>query len=148
MTTTESVQERAARLGMDIWLSLLPHAERPHPDRYRSHDIAPAAAYRLTEVNDASDLNPGDVILALSNTDMKLENNRLFAFHSVREAVRQRESVVRLVDSVSAKAVTVYEHLNIPPGRLGIVRPGAVRPAPGLRSRDRSVHRPRARGGS
>jgi hypothetical protein len=103
---------------MDIWLSLLPHAELPEPGRYRSNDNAPAAECRPAEVTEATELSPGDLILApvTMGRERELDTNQLFALHSTREAVRLRESAVRLVESVSAQSIKVYEHLHIPAG--------------------------------
>ncbi|MGW0333542.1 hypothetical protein ACWD0J_16995 [Streptomyces sp. NPDC003011] len=118
ITTQQCAQDRAGNLGMAIWLSLLPHADLPEPNRYRSNDNAPDVDCRPTEVTEAAELSPGDLILApvTMGRERELDTNRLFAFHSIREAVRRRESAVRLVESVSAQSIKVYEHLHIPLG--------------------------------
>ncbi|MGW3308242.1 hypothetical protein ACWDG9_16835 [Streptomyces sp. NPDC001073] len=118
ITTRQTAQDRAGRLGMEIWLSLLPHAELPEPGRSRGNDSASAAECRPAEVAEATQLSSGDLILApvTLGRERELDTDQLFALYSTREAVRRRESAVRLVESVSAQSIQVYEHPHIPAG--------------------------------
>lgn len=114
-TTPETVEERAARLGMAIWLSILPHADNLQPRHKRRPGDVPAEA-RLEQVTEASQLRAGDIILALDNNEHSLENSRAIGYNTVREAVSQRESAVRRVLSVGKVMVKTEPLIHIPTG--------------------------------
>jgi hypothetical protein len=121
MNVTETVQERAGRLGMDIWLSLLPHTELlKRPGHRPSAADRPASEHRLVEVTSTSQLRSGDLILALYNNglDLSLRNKSTFDTLTVREAVHRNESGVCLVDSVTndGTAIMFHQVIHIPLG--------------------------------
>lgn len=124
MNATETAQERAGRLGLEIWLSLLPHDSAvPGTPHRRKPAHRPADEFRLTPVTDPAQLRPRDLILALHNHGFETDNKTLLAAYTTREAVRERESAVCLVKSVDATAVTVHEYINIPLGGWGSCTP-------------------------
>ncbi|MCX4799633.1 hypothetical protein OG497_37900 [Streptomyces sp. NBC_01242] len=116
-TQNETAEERAGRLGMAIWLSLLPHVDMPKAG-YRHHgaEDMPPAEYRPTKVTSADQLRPGDLVLALDNNARELDNNRIMARCTAREAVRARESAVRRVETVGPKTITAHATIHIPHG--------------------------------
>lgn len=124
---SEKTEERAGRLGMAIWLSLLPHTDmhgRPS-ERYRDED-APPAEYRPTEVTSADQLRPGDLILVLDNNVNGPHNRRTMARRTAREAVRAHESAVRLVETVSNKSITAHFSIHLPTGGPGSCDPDKI----------------------
>ncbi|MCC3766476.1 hypothetical protein [Streptomyces sp. UNOC14_S4] len=121
----ETSEQRAGRLGMEIWLSLLPHVDQPVPLERRSAEDAPAAEYRLTEVTDTAQLRSGDLIV-LYNPIHKRESQRIIGRGSAREAVQVRNSAVCRVESVSPKTIRVHRFIHIPLGGWGSCDPDKV----------------------
>lgn len=124
MNATENAQERAGRLGFEIWLSVLPHSPAvsgvPHR---RKPGSRPADEFRLTPVTDTAQLRPRDLLLALHDGGYATDNQTIMSAYTVREAVRERESAVCLVASVDATDVMVHEIINIPLGGWGSCDP-------------------------
>lgn len=124
MNATETAPERAGRLGLEIWLSLLPHDPAvPGAPHRRKPGHRPADTFRLTPVTDPAQLRPQDLILALHQHGYEGDNKTLTAAYTVREAVRERESAVCLVASVDHAAVMVHEDISIPLGGWGSCDP-------------------------
>ncbi|MFF8618827.1 hypothetical protein [Streptomyces sp. NPDC015350] len=124
MNATETAPDRAGRLGLEIWLSLLPHDPAvPDAPRRRKPGHRPADEFRLTPVTDSAQLRPRDLILALHNQGYEADNKNIMAVYTIREAVRERESAVCLVGSVDATAVMVHEYISIPLGGWGSCDP-------------------------
>lgn len=125
MNTVKNAQETAGRLGMQIWLSILPHAENLKPRSERRAEDVPAAA-RLVEVTSTEQLRAGDLILTLDNNERHLDNNRIMAQWTVREAVEARESAVRRVVSVGNTVITIEALIHIPLGGWGSCDPDKI----------------------
>jgi hypothetical protein len=123
-TIQETAQDRAGRLGKAIWMDILPHAEALPTLSHRSRDSVPEAA-RLVRVTEAAQLREGDLILVMDNNQHETGNNRLMDRATVREAVRQRDDVRRIV-SVSAKMIKVAVSINIPRGGWGSCNPDRI----------------------
>ncbi|MFF8848143.1 hypothetical protein ACF08N_36605 [Streptomyces sp. NPDC015127] len=126
-TFQDTAADRAGRLGMEIWLSLLPHTDNGAPPCELGTDEAPADAYRLTKVTGTGQLRPGDLILALDNSGgRELRNNRTLAGCTLREAVRAHASAVRRVTRVGGRTITAQLSINIPLGGWGSCDPDRI----------------------
>ncbi|WP_428957867.1 hypothetical protein [Streptomyces sp. cg35] len=125
-TLQRADEDRAGRLGLEVWKSVLPHAEGLLPYRERRHtDDVPAAA-RPERVTSADQLRVGDLVLVLDashrgESRVISDLTRL----TVRELFTGYEAVRRVV-TVSPASITVHSGLNIPMGGWGSCDPDKI----------------------